>query len=163
MISLHINNTKSFMNALLISNLFDSFLTEKATVVTFNTFHIDGRTVKEFFDSEETDDLMPFSAWNDIRPICFQLIKGKKTPVALNIILHASPTLISELANHEDCTISENLISSLVLNIRYDKGRVSCVTASALTTFIPDKSIDKIWDNYVKQFFIESELDYDEE
>ena len=162
MISLQINNTKSFMNALLISDLFDTFLIEKATITTFNTFHIDGHTVKEFFDSDESNELPPFSLWSDIKPICFQLIKGKKTPVAFNVVLHANQSLISELTKHEDCTIAENLISSLVLNIRYENGKVNCITASALTTFIPDKSIDRIWDSYVRQFFSTSELDYEE-
>ena len=161
MISLQINNTKNFMNALLISDLFDSFMTEKATITTFNTFHIDGHIVKEFFDSDDTE-LPHFSSWSDIRPVCFQLIKGKKTPVAFNVVLSAKPSLISKLAQDEDCTIAENLISSLVLNIRYDNGKVNCITASALTTFIPDKSIDKIWDNYIRQFFVKSELEFEE-
>ncbi len=162
MIALQINNTKNFMNSLLISDQFDSFLTEEATITTFNTFHIDGHIVKDFFDSEETDNLPLFSSWSDIKPFCFQIIKGKKTPVSFHVVLHATPSLIEQLAATEACTITANLIRSLALNIRYDNGKVSCITASALTTFIPDKSIDKIWDNYICQFFTNSGLDFEE-
>ena len=42
MISLQIKNTKSFMNTLLVSEQFDSFEVEEATITTFNTFYIDG-------------------------------------------------------------------------------------------------------------------------
>ena len=43
MIALQIKNTKSIMNSLLVSEQFDSFQLEEASVTTFNTFHIDGR------------------------------------------------------------------------------------------------------------------------
>ena len=73
--------TKPFMNILLASEGFDAFLVEEVSITTFNTFHIDGHIVKEFYNKDElteNDSVVPsLSAWSTIRPICFQLIKGK--------------------------------------------------------------------------------------
>ena len=57
MIALEIKGTKNMMNSLLASEQFDSFLVEEVVVTTFNTFHIDGHLVKEFYSSEELEAL----------------------------------------------------------------------------------------------------------
>lgn len=166
MIALQIKNTKNIMNALLVSEQFDSFQVEEATITTFNTFHIDGHMVKNFFTSEEIDNmeqgLPAFSLWRDIRPICFQLIKGKKTPVSFRVSLHASPSLVASVASQPDCEVSADLIRSLVLNFRYDNGHVTCVTGTSFTTFLMDKTTDAVWDKYIRQLFDRLQLDFEE-
>lgn len=154
------------MNALLVSEQFNSFLVEEASLTTFNTFHIDGHIVKEFYSSEEIEamehGLPDFSLWKDIRPTCFQLIKGKKTPVSFRVVLHASPSLVTSVVNHSDCEVSADLIRSLVLNIRYDNGHVTCVTGTSFTTFLMDKTTDAVWDSHIRRFFSEMQLDFEE-
>ena len=168
MIALEIKGTKNIMNSLLRSEQFDSFLVEEAVITTFSTFHIDGHLVKEFYSSEEFEELESnqkstvFSCWNDIRPICFQLIKGKKTPVSFKVVLYAAPQLVEEIAANPECGVAANLIRSLVLNIRYDNGKVTCVTGSAFTTFVMDKSVDRLWDAYVRQLLSGFGLDFEE-
>ena len=166
MTALEIKITKNFMNALLVSEKFDAFLVEDASVTTFNTFEIDGHIVKDFYTSEEIEAaggaLPVFSQWKDIRPICFQLIKGKKTPVSFKVVLHASPELTAQIAQNPECGVDASLIRSLGLNIRYDKGRVTCVTGTAFTTFIMDKSVDALWDQYIRSFLAEAGLDFEE-
>ena len=166
MTALEIKITKNFMNALLVAERFDAFLVEEASVTTFNTFEIDGHIVKDFYTSEEIEAaggaLPVFSQWKDIRPICFQLIKGKKTPVSFKVVLHASPELTAQIAQNPECGVDASLIRSLGLNIRYDKGRVTCVTGTAFTTFIMDKSVDALWDQYIRSFLAETGLDFEE-
>ena len=162
MIALQIKITKNIMNLLLASEYFDSFLVEEATITTFNTFNIDGHIVKDFFTDDELENMPTFSSWREVRPICFQLIKGKKTPAGFKLVLQASSELIDQLASSEDCEVARNLIKSLVLNIRYDGEKVTCITGSSFTTFIMDKSIDKLWDSYIRQFFSKLNLDYEE-
>lgn len=168
MIAFEIKGTKNIMNSLLRSEQFDSFLVEEAVITTFNTFHIDGHLVKDFYTTEELAELEDsqkstiFSCWNDIRPICFQLIKGKKTPVSFKVVLYAAPQLIEEIAANPECEVAANLIRSLVLSIRYDNGKVTCITGSAFTTFVMDKSVDKLWDAYMRQFLSERNLDFEE-
>lgn len=168
MIALEIKGTKNIMNALLLTGQFDSFLVEEAVITTFNTFHIDGHLVADFYSSEELEELennqksTVFSYWSDIRPVCFQLIKGKKTPVSFKVVLHAAPQLSEKIAANPECGVAANLIRSLILNIRYDNGKVTCVTGSAFTTFIMDKSVEKLWDAYVRQLLSGFGLDFEE-
>lgn len=163
MISLQIKVTKNIMNALLVSECFDSFLLEEAFITTFNTFHIDGHMVKEFYTADELTEInTEFSLWKDIRPFCFQLIKGKKTPVSFRVVLHASKNLIEKIAATPECGVAANMIRALVLNIRYDNGHVLCVTGSAYTTFIMDKSAERLWDIYVRRLFSELKIDFEE-
>lgn len=168
MIALEIKGTKNIMNALLLTGQFDSFLVEEAVITTFNTFHIDGHLVADFYSSEELEELennqksTVFSYWSDIRPVCFQLIKGKKTPVSFKVVLHAAPQLSEKIAANPECGVAANLIRSLILNIRYDNGKVTCVTGSAFTTFIMDKSVEKLWDTYVRQLLSGFGLDFEE-
>lgn len=168
MIALEIKGTKNIMNALLLSEQFDFFLVEEAVITTFNNFHIDGHLVAEFYSSEELEELenslksTSFSCWSDIRPVCFQLIKGRKTPVSFKVVLHAAPQLVEKIAANPECGVAANLIRSLILNIRYDNGKVTCVTGSGFTTFIMDKSVEKLWDAYVRQLLSGFGLDFEE-
>ena len=134
MTALQIKITRNFMNSLLVSEQFDSFLVEEVSITTFNTFHIDGHIVKDFYTREELENtngrLPEYSQWKDIRPIGFQLIKGKKTPVSFRVVLHASPELVGTITQTPECGVAADLIRSLALNIRYDNGHVTCVTGT---------------------------------
>ena len=73
-----------------------------------------------------------------------------------------SPELTVQIAQNPECGVDASLIRSLGLNIRYDKGRVTCVTGTAFTTFIMDKSVDALWDQYIRSFLAEAGLDFEE-
>lgn len=151
------------MNALLASECFDAFLLEEAAVTTFNTFHIDGHIVKDFYTSDElSEQTSEFSLWRDIRPFCFQLIKGKKTPVSFKVVLHAPDALVEKIAADPECGVAANLIRALALNIRYDNGHVVCVTGYAYSAFLMDKSAEKLWDSYVRRMFSGLNIDFEE-
>jgi hypothetical protein len=69
---------KKFMNCLLVGDTFDKFLLEEASITTFNTFTIDGHVQSDFYSEEELASLADstLSSWANIKPICFNLIKG---------------------------------------------------------------------------------------
>jgi len=152
------------MNALLASECFDAFLLEETVITTFNTFEIDGHIVKDFYTADELSEInCDFSLWKDIRPFCFQIIKGKKTPVSFKVVLHASDALVEKIAADPECGVAANMIRALALNIRYDNGHVVCVTGSSYTTFIMDKSAERLWDMYVRRMFHDLNIDYEEQ
>ena len=86
---------KNFMGKLLGTDAFDSFLLAEAVITTYNTFTIDGHMEKEFFTGDiNNDDALPpyeFSKWEDMRALCFDLIKGKRTPLNFKFVLHLKP------------------------------------------------------------------------
>lgn len=162
-----IKDIKGFMAALLTSETFDSFLLEEATITTYNTFIIDGRLVKEFFQSKDEDisflNEYEFSKWKDMRSLCFQLIKGKKTPVSFKFILHLSPSYAEKLLDTGDTNITTEQLKAFLLNIKYDSGHLSLVTAISFHTFLLDKSADILWDSAIKEFLTKHGIEFDEE
>ena len=163
MISLQIKSAKNIMNALLASDSFDAFLLEEAAIATFSTFHIDGHIVKDFYGKDElADTRSDFSPWRDIRPFCFQLIKGKKAPVSFKAVLHAPREIVEKIAADPECGAAANMIRAFALNIRYENGRVLCVTGSSYTTFIMDKSAEKLWDMHVRRIFNGLHIEFEE-
>lgn len=162
MISVRINNKKDFMAQLLKGNLFDSFLLEEATIETFNTFTIDGRIHKEFYSEEELTGLNTYSKWSDVKPICFDLIKGKHTPLGFKFVLHASDSLKEALIKQADFGISPESIN-LGANIRFSNGDIIITTGISYSIFTMDKSIEKAWDNYIPSFLESSEYNLNTE
>ncbi len=77
-------------------------------------------------------------------------------------MLHAAPELIEKIAATPECQVAANLIRSLALNIRYDNGKVTCITGTAFTTFIMDKSVDNLWDAYIRRLLSGFGLDFEE-
>ncbi len=156
MISCKITELKHFMTRLLASDCFDSFLLEQAIITTYNTFTIDGHLEREFYTSEEWEDpsLCPYdlSCWADIRPICFSLIKGKKTPVNMKFILYLKPEITEKLLKTSEAPIPDHFVKAFVLTIRYTSGSMTCTTGVSFTDFLPDKTPERLWDKCFMQF-----------
>lgn len=163
MTSLQITETKNFMTKLLCTDCFDSFLLEEASISAANTFTIDGRMNPSFFTAEEWEDPdvrpYPFSSWEAIRPICFSLIRGKRTPVAFKFVLHLKPEYVRKIS--EGLSFPPETVQALVLTIRYENGRAQLITGTAFTTFVMDKSLDALWDSYLRRFLDQKGIGYD--
>ena len=146
--SINITDVKNFMSKLLIKEDFDNFLLEEASITTFNTFTIDGHIHKNYYTSEEYEALRntELSYWSTIKPICFELIKGKRTPSRFKIILKADENLVVKIS--ED---SSNILG-LYLNIKYEDGILNCITATSMKSFTLDRTIDDTWDKYIDTY-----------
>ncbi|MCM1127003.1 MAG: DUF5721 family protein [Lachnospiraceae bacterium] len=160
-----IKELKNFMSRLLGSGAFDGFLLAEASVSTYNTFFIDGHMNKDFFTGDLNDDVVlpkyEFSMWQDMRSLCFDLIKGKRTPVNFKFVLHLKPELAEELLAKNESAVSSLDLKAFVLNIKYDGSELTCITATAFHTFIPDKTPDQIWDAYMVHFFEQNSINYE--
>lgn len=146
-----IENTKNFMSQLLIGDVFDSFLLEEASITTYNTFTINGRIVPEYFDDFEIGG-DEFSSWKDIKPMCFDLIKGKMLPVSFHFILQLKSEEIEKILRLGSCKTSVKDIKSFTLNIKYVNHEITLITATSFNTFIMDKNPDILWDQYIEKF-----------
>lgn len=166
MIALKIMNIKQFMGKLLGSEDFDAFLLEEASISTYNTFRIDGHQNREFYTAEEWDDqtIRPydFSAWKTMRPICFDLIKGTRTPSAFRFVLHLIPSHVDSILQNGDTAVTSQQIKALVLNIKYDGTGLTLVTGTAFHTFLMDKTPDALWDQAVRRFLSQKSIAYEE-
>ncbi len=165
MLAMKISSTKSFMNHLLVADTFDNFLMAEATISTAHTYQIDGHINKDFFSSEELTDaaLLPydFSEWKDMKPLCFNLIKGKHTPLFFKFVLHLKPEAVGKLMAAGACSVPTEQIKALVLTIKYDGTQVVLTTGSSFQTFVMSKEPDTIWDKALQQFLARKGIDYE--
>ena len=154
MIALQITSMKNFMNHLLVADTFDPFLLEEATVSTALTVTIDGHINKE--------DCIPWDlqSWSKIKGLCFDLIKGKHTPLYFKFVLHMQPDKAASML--EKAQVDPGVIRALVLNIRYDGEKTVLTTGCAYQVFTMDKSADTAWDKALKKYLDLKGISYEE-
>ncbi len=164
MIAIQFTNTKKFMSAFLASEAFDEFLLESAELHLANTYNIDGRIHKEFFGDDFDEGIMPYelSKWIQLRSTCFDLIKGKHTPLSFKFVMCADPDRKNDILGSDDFAEVRDMVSSLVFILSFKDGRVTLTTGAALSGFSLDKSYEKEWDDYIRKFLASSGLDYEE-
>lgn len=162
MIALRIEDIKQFTAKLFVGTTFDNFLLREATIVTFNSFSIDGHIKQGYYSEQELEEhkIEDFSAWAVLKPVCFSLIKGKKLPGSFHIVLQLSPPEMKRFLAHSQLAIPIDQINGLYLNIRYEEGVLYCVTGTSISFFTLDKSLDIEWDESMKLFFKEQEIGY---
>lgn len=165
MLALKITSMKAFMNHLLVADTFDNFLLAEATISTANTYQIDGHMNKDFYITDETPEnpspSYEFAQWKDMKPLCFHLIKGKRTPLFFKFVLHLKPEQVNKLMAAGGCSITSEEIKALVLTIKYDGTQAVLTTASAFHTFLMSKEPDILWDKALQQFLTRKSIDYE--
>ena len=147
------------MQHLLLKTTFDSFSLIEGEITTYNTFHIDGYLHKKFFEEAPQKE---YSSWGDLREFCFQIIRGKRTPLNFRFILSLPREDFEDFLNQQEISAFRSSdLQGLYLNFKYDGTSLKCVTGTSLSLFTMDKTLEKVWDNYAKEFFLKQEIDFD--
>ena len=147
------------MQHLLLKTTFDSFSLIEGEITTYNTFHIDGYLHKKFFEEAPQKE---YSSWGDLREFCFQIIRGKRTPLNFRFILSLPREDFEDFLNQQEIfAFRSSDLQGLYLNFKYDGTSLKCVTGTSLSLFTMDKTLEKVWDNYAKEFFLKQEIDFD--
>ncbi len=157
MLALKINDVKEFMNQLLIGETFDHFQLVEVSITTFNTFSIDGTLKREFFDTDTCDILdqssITYSFWKEVKPYCYSVIRGKRTPLHFKIIFQLSKDQTLSVVQNMNSSMAPELIKGFFLNLQYKNKELLCTTGLSLQTFYPDKTPEYWWDSAVLNFF----------
>lgn len=154
MVSEQITNIKDFMNKLLIGTDFDIFHATDIYITTFNTFHIDGHIMKDFYDKEEYESLgcPVISKWSDLKPLCYQIIKGHNTPLNFKIIFKMPDSIVIDIIDKNQLGIPYENITGFFLNIKYDNSSLSYVTGTSLNIFDPGREAEHAFDKFISDF-----------
>lgn len=147
MTALHITDVKNFMGILFGGTAFDNFLFVEGDISTAISYHLDGKINFSFFAEEELESLQleEYQDWKTSKAIILQMIKGKKLPVSMKLVL--------KKAGKGDMTY--------VINIRFDNNTLLLVTGISRAVFSLDKLGEQEWDDnvcgFLKRYGIEFE------
>ena len=162
MLALKITDTKNFMTKLLAQDTFDTFLFSEGSVTTFTTFSIDGTWHPDYFGENEqagraagTND--PVRAkqpltWRLVRPVIYDIIKGRHTPINMRIILKLADYNVEHLLTGAGLSVPKEEVTGLFLNLTYVKEAVTATTGTSMKVFTLDRSVDRVWDDMVRRF-----------
>ncbi len=166
MLALNIIDIKNLMNQLLIGNTFDSFEIAETVITTFNTFTIDGKLRRDFFDTDTCDSLdqsgIVYSLWKEIKPYCYSIIRGRRTPLYFKIVFQLPKKKMMKILQSQNSRFSPELVSGMFINLQYKNKELLCTAGLALKTFIPDRSLEQLWDEMVKDFFLKHNIAFHE-
>lgn len=162
MIYAKMKSSKEFMSKLLLTDLFHSYLLIEATIVTFNRFTLDGRRQRAFYSREEWEtNTYMFSAWEEVKGILFQIVKGKNAPVSMKITLQLKPEEVEKVLKELPKESYQNYIQGLCCTIKYEKGVVSVTTGVAYQELLLDKEPERMWDKQMLLFLEQNQLEYE--
>ncbi|MGN1084385.1 MAG: DUF5721 family protein [Lachnospiraceae bacterium] len=154
MFSGNVEELKTFMSVLLRGELFDVWEVTEAKVETFFELSVNGRLKKEFFEEPE-NITREFASWKELKDIFFQIVKGKRLPGMLCIVL-AAPKEWTERILRECGKEGEEAGAVLYLNIRYAAGNCRLIGGVSHAGFTLDKTLEYAWDKALSGFLKEN-------
>ena len=115
------------------------------------TFQIDGRLEGDFFDSEDPSSVPEGTCvrWRMVRERCFDIIKGKRTPLAFRFVFFYPEERLHDFLASADVTVREETVSGLCVNLRFDGTNLLLTTGTSMKAFTADRSCDRAWDSYI--------------
>ena len=166
MIALELTDIKDFMNKLLRTEVFDHFLLQEAVITSGASYVIDGHITKGYYTDEEVETMgisgykmLPFSL---LRGNCFDLIKGKKTPNSFKFVFLLSPENLKKTLASSGSSYTENDISGVFLNLKYQNQLLTLTTGISYNIFWTDKSLESNWDKLVCRFLYQNDIKFEE-
>lgn len=163
MISLKIEEVKTFMAMLLTNSLFDEFVLKEMELQTFTSFHVSGQLHENFFSEEELEQRGRDVLWGEIREIAFSIIRGNKSPLMMKIVLQLPSNQVGRLIDSlAGGRLGLEDVGGLYINIRFEKNELHVITGTAIKTFTLDKTLDIEWDGWVKSFLKNKGILYEE-
>ena len=157
MIILQITQLKNFMNTLLRLETFDRFPVSEASITTFTTFSIDGSLHTDFFDPD--DALL----WKDVKSFCYSVIKGKRTPLQFKFVFQLPQAACKKMIADHALPLEIENVFGCFLNFQYKDGKLLLTTGTSLKIFTMDKSLDRVFDEEVRQFLLKNEIAFEEQ
>lgn len=162
MIALKVEDLKGFTSCLFVGETFDRWLVRDVSIVTYNTFTIDGHIRQGYYSEQELEEkqIEELSAWKVLKPFCFSLIRGKKLPESFQITLQLSPADTAAFLKYAQLDFTVEQVNGLYLNIRYEAGALHCVSGTSLNLFTLDRQIEIEWDEAVRLYLKKEKIPY---
>ena len=121
-------------------------------------FQVSMETIRRDLEQLEKEQIEAYVRWGRVRELCFQLIRGRKTPSSFRITLRLAPGERERFLREAGYAVDAEQIGSFLLNLRFEKGELSCVSLASLNCFPPERSLEEAWDQWAQRFFREYKL-----
>lgn len=146
MLAIQILDIKTFMQFLFQTQELDAYELVSAELQTQMTYTIDGRINLNFFSEEEIMQYQlkqtPYLPWLFAKEKVFQLIKGKKTPTQMKLVLRLSQSQMEDFLKQSN-THSTNDIDGMFINIIFQEQKLNVIFGISYKIFTLDKSLEE--------------------
>ncbi len=162
MLSLKITDIKKITTMLFASETFDRFFLRDASFETAVSATFSGEQNPDFYEESEREGLKenPYVRWEALRPVFYQLIKGKRLPLSFKTVLMTDRAQTDKI--REKCGFNDCPVTSLSMNLLYRDNAFYLTTGVAYGGFTLDKSMEKCWDEAVIRFLESKECAFEE-
>ena len=143
--TIEILDIKTFMQLLFQTDALDSYEFVSSNLRTDMTYSLDGHINPSFFSEEELATFETSSGylpWQIAKEKVFLLIKGKKTPSELKIVLKASKEETLLLLDSIHSSLHPNDIDGIFLNILFSENKLTVICGASYNIFSMDKGVE---------------------
>ena len=139
-----IEEVKPFMAQLLLQETFDKFCVSVAEIRTIVPITIKGTMSHDWLSPEDAEKYkeLEYIPWKLLRPVVFELIKGKQTPDFLKI-------QFVYYSENGDCG---------ALRVQFEAGTLTCLSTYTPAEFSLDRNAETFWDENCQAFLKKHEI-----
>lgn len=160
MIQLIADDTKQFMNLLIKSETFDSFMLLSLELDTLCRFSVDGAINTSYLtlDEKALYETQTYVKWSDIKTVVATILKQSHTPSGLKLTLTLTQQATDKIIQRSGDDLMASSVKGFLINITFDGTVVKVTTGTNYATFTMNKSIEQSFDSMIQQFFKKNNL-----
>ncbi len=147
----HILDVKPFMQFLLQPGELDSYDFISGEIQMDMKYTLNGHLNSSFYSTEELETLQltqaDFLPWSIVRERFFQLIKGKKTPAFLKIVLRLSQKEMEAIIQ-QNTKFSSHDIDGMFVNITFQGQKLNVICGISYKIFSMSKDLEEDFSSY---------------
>ena len=144
--AIHVIDVKNFMQLLFQTTTFDCYEFVSAEIATDITYSLDGHFHRSFFSEEELElhhlQSSHYLSWSLAKEKVFQLIKGKKVPGQMKIILKLSQDGLASTLQSLNSSLDTSHIDGMFLNILFQENHLNVICGISYKIFTLDKELE---------------------
>lgn len=153
--AIQILDVKQFMQLLFQSQEFHSYDFVSGEIRSDMKYQLDGHWNSDFFSTEEQEQYQltdrTYLPWEFSKDRIFQLIKGRKTPSFMKLVLRLDNTQTQALLSQNKQFTSQD-IDGLFVNITFQSKKLNVICGISYKIFTIDKALESDFYNYFVTF-----------
>jgi hypothetical protein len=153
MTTLQVADVRAFMNLLLLSDTFDSWGFQGASVTSLTQYTIDGSINTDYLTEAEREARKDTGlVFSDFREVLTGIIRSGRTPLRMTIVLTCPREL---LAGHQSTTAG-----SYQMTIRFQDKSLKLISGISIGSFSMDRSDAVFWDSFLPSYLEKLHIEF---